>query len=275
MNRHDRRNRDQHRPLEKKSSRGKNLRFLALLGIGLGAALLILRADAKSDRVVTSPGQVKLAKLSARNLQETSELNGIDGGAKAGRAVLAAAERTKPGDDKRDGSVFIVAPFAETTSTGSSVTVAKADPQHPQSAIRIVGVRSEKAYTRREESIDDARRVARQRLAEVLQSLDPPIRVLPSDAQIADDYIVANSARDIPATPDTKEAWKAGGVDPNRQWATLDLEVSESQLRTLRAKQRLIDLGWILGAIAAALGLGYGALKLDALAKNYFTKAAA
>ena len=274
MNRHDRRERDQRRPPEK-SSRSKNLRFLALLGIGLGAALLILRVDTKSDRVVTSPGPVKLAKLNARNLQETSELNGIDGGAKAGRAVLAVAERTKPGEDTRAGAVFIVAPFAETTSTDGSVTVAKADPQHPQAAIRIVGVRSEKAYTRREESIDDARRVARQRLAEVLQSLDPPIRVLPSDAQIADDYIVANSAREIAASQDTKDAWKAGGVDPNRQWATIDLEVSESQLRTLRAKQRLIDLGWILGAIAATLGLGYGALKLDALAKNYLTKATA
>ena len=274
MNRHDRRERDQRRPPEK-SSRSKNLRFLALLGIGLGAALLILRVDTKSDRVVTSPGPVKLAKLNARTLQETSELNGIDGGAKAGRAVLAVAERTKPGEDTRAGAVFIVAPFAETTSTDGSVTVAKADPQHPQAAIRIVGVRSEKAYTRREESIDDARRVARQRLAEVLQSLDPPIRVLPSDAQIADDYIVANSAREIAASQDTKDAWKAGGVDPNRQWATIDLEVSESQLRTLRAKQRLIDLGWILGAIAATLGLGYGALKLDALAKNYLTKATA
>ena len=67
--------------------------------------------------------------------------------------------------------------------------------------------------------------------------------------------------------------WKSNSLETNRQWVTVDLEISEAQLRTLRAKQRLIDLGWILGAIAAVLSAGYVLLKLDGLAKNYLTKA--
>ena len=86
MKRHDRfdrrerdriRDRDQRPP--QKSGWGYGLRVLVLLGVGLAAVLMISRSGFKSDRVVTSPGPVKLAKLSARDLQETSALNGIDG----------------------------------------------------------------------------------------------------------------------------------------------------------------------------------------------------
>ena len=284
MNRHDRfdrrerdriRDRDQRPP--QKSGWGYGLRVLVLLGVGLAAVLMISRSGFKSNRVVTSPGPVKLAKLSARDLQETSALNGIDGGAKAGQAALVNSGKlkTSPLDVPQGGTVYIVAPLAETTSVDAGVVVTKADPQHPHAAIRIVGVRSDKPYTNRNDAIQDAHRVARQRLAEVLQSLDPPIRVLPSDEQIAGEYISASSAKDIPASQEIKDLWKSNSLETNRQWVTVDLEISEAQLRTLRAKQRLIDLGWILGAVFGALGLGYGVLKLDAVAKNYFTKSAA
>lgn len=270
MNRHDR-HRDARRT-EPKPARSYNLRFLALLGIGLGAALLISRAGYKTDRAVTSPGPVKLAKMSPRSLQETSELNGIDGGAKAGQSALVNAIKLNGAHQApQGGTVTIVGPVAELPSPDSAVTVTKADPQHPHAAIRIVGIRSDKAYTNRNHAIQDAQRVARQRLAEVLQSLDPPIRVLPSDEQIAADYVSPTSIKDVAPPQDVKELWKANNLETNRQWATVDIEVSESQLRTLRGKQRLIDLGWILGGVFGVLGLGFGALKLDSLAKNYFT----
>ena len=278
MNRHDRRDRyrEARRP-EPKPARNYNLRFLALLGVGLGAALLISRAEIKSDRAVTSPGSVKLAKMSPRNLQETSELNGIDGGAKAGQSALVNAGKLSVGAHQapQGGTVTIVGVPAVVPLGDPSVSVTKADPQHPQAAIRIAGIRSDKAYTNRNDAIQDAQRVARQRLAEVLESLDPPIRVLPSDEQIAADYVSPTSIKDVAPPPDVKELWKANNLETNRQWATVDIEVSESQLRTLRGKQRLIDLGWILGSVFGVLGLGFGALKLDSLAKNYFTKSAA
>ena len=277
MNRHDR-YREARRPEPKpKPARNYNLRFLVLLGVGLGAALLISRTPFKSDRAVTSPGPTKLAKLSPRNLQETSELNGIDGGAKAGQSALVNAAKLNAGPISAPlgGTVTIVSPIAETSNRDASVTVTKADPQHPHTAIRIAGVRSDKAYTSRADAVADAQRVARQRLAEVLQSLDPPIRVLPSDEQIAADYVSPASIKDVAPSQEVKELWKASSLDTNRQWATVDIEVSETQLRNLRGKQRLIDLGWILGGVFGVLGLGFGALKLDSLAKNLFTKSAA
>jgi hypothetical protein len=272
MHRHERRrDRERHRdqrPTPAKTGRGATLRFLVILGIGCVAALIITRSDFRHDRVVTPPGPVKMAKMSPRSLQEAAELNGIDGGAKAGQAALAQGEKVKP-EVAQAGTVFI---GTETTDANANVT--KADPLHPQAAIRIVGVRSDKAYTNRADAIADAQRAARQRLAEVLQTLDPPIRVLPSDEQIAKDYIAANSAKDVPPSPEIRDAWKASNLDANRQWATVDVEVSESQLRNLRGKQRLLDLGWILGGLAGVLVAGYGVLKLDALAKNYFMKRA-
>ena len=150
-----------------------------------------------------------------------------------------------------------------------------ASSHRPIWAIRIVGIRSDYPHTNRSEAIQDAQSVARKRLAEALASLDPPIYVVPSESQIVSDYIVANSAKDAPASQEIKDAWKAVNLDANRQWATVDLEVSESQLRNLRAKHRLYNLGLILGSIFGILGVCYGVLRLDAVAKNYFTKSAA
>ena len=274
MPRHDRRDRDRDRyrdarPRTEKPSRVLSFRVLAIMGVLAVIGIYVARSDIRPDNVVVPPAPLKIAKASPRSLQE-SELNGIEGGAKAGQAALVHADRAKP-EVAGGGTVFIV---AEPT-TDATATVAKADPLHPQAAIRIAGIRSDKAYTNREDAQRDARRAARQRLAEVLQSLDPPIQVLPSDEQIASDYIAANSAKDLPPSPEIKEAWKANNLDANRQWATVDIEVSESQLRNLRGKQRLIDLGWVLGGVFALLGAGYGVLKLDALAKNYLMKRAA
>ncbi len=274
MPRHDRRDRDRDRhrevrPRSEKPSRVLSFRVLTIMAVLGVVAIYVARSDIRPDHVIVAPGPVKIAKASPRSLQE-SELNGIEGGAKAGQAALANADRAKP-DRAGGGTVFIV---AETT-TDTTAAVTKADPLHPQAAIRIVGVRSDKAYTNREDALRDARRAARQRLAEVLQSLDPPIQVLPSDEQIAGEYVAANSAKDVPPSPEIREAWKASNLEASRQWATVDIEVSESQLRNLRGKQRLIDLGWVLGGVFAVLGAGFGVLKLDALAKNYLMKRAA
>ena len=240
-----------------------------MLGVGCVAALIITRSEIRTHSVVVAPGPVKMAKMSPRDIQAAAESNGFEGGAKAGQAVLAQGDKVKP-EAVAVSTVFIVA-----DTTDPNATVTKPDPQHPQAAIRIVGVRSDKAYTNRTDALADAHRAARQRLAEVLQSLDPPIQVLPSDEQIASDYIAANSVKDVAPSPEIRDAWKASNLDSNRQWVTVDVEVSESQLRTLRAKQRLIDLGWILGGLFGVLGAGFGVLKLDAAAKNYFTKSAA
>jgi|GEM_PF-3070700 len=256
------------RPRPEKPSRVLSFRVLVIMGVLAVVATYVARSDIRPDSVIVPPAPVKIAKAGPRALQEL-ELSGVEGGAKAGRAALANADRVRP-ELAGGGTVFIV---AETTTDPRAI-VAKADPLHPQAAIRIVGVRSDKAYTNREDAIRDARGAARQRLAEVLQSLDPPIRILPSDEQIAAEYVAANSAKDVPPSPDIKEAWQKSNLDANRQWATVDIEVSESQVRSLRGKQRLIDLGWVLGAVFAVLGTGYGVLKLDALAKNYLMKRA-
>ena len=275
--RHERRERDYYRdqrPLRQKPGWGYHFRVIAILGVVIAVTLLVSRVDIKPDRVITAPGQVKLARMNPRTLLETSELNGIDGGAKAGQSALVLAEKAKPKPTEAVAKTFIVAPISDSAAVNPTVTITKPDPQHPHAAIRIVGVRSDTAYTNRTDAILDAQRVARQKLAEVLASLEPPIYVVPSESQIMSDYIVANSAKDAPPSQEIKDAWKTVNLDTNRQWATVDLEVSESQLRNLRAKHRLYNLTWVLGSIFGVLGLCYGALRLDAIAKNYFTKSA-
>lgn len=281
MGRHERQERRERdfyrdqRPLRKKPAWGYHFRVVAILGVVIAVTLLVSRVDYKPDRVITAPGQVKLARMSPRTLLETSELNGIDGGAKAGHSALVVAEKAKPQPSEVGPKTFIVAPISDGAAGNPTVTITKPDPQHPHAAIRIVGVRSEFPHTNRTEAIQDAQRVARQKLAEVLASLDPPIYVVPSEGQIVSDYIVANSAKDAPPSQEIKDAWKVVNLDTNRQWATVDLEVSESQLRSLRAKHRLYNLGLIVGSVFGVLGLCYGALRLDAVAKNYFTKSVA
>ena len=63
MNRHDQR--DRYRPrTERPDKKGWGfLRVLTVVGIGCLAAVLFLRTGGNTDRVITPPGPVKLARM--------------------------------------------------------------------------------------------------------------------------------------------------------------------------------------------------------------------
>ena len=65
--------------------------------------------------------------------------------------------------------------------------------------------------------------------------------------------------------------WRNDGLGENRQWAEVDVEVSDSQLRGLRGQQRTADGGLVAGTALAAFAALFGFLRLDGWTKGYLT----
>jgi hypothetical protein len=247
---HDRRNSYPPSP-KRKARRGTGKRIIWLLLVGGFVAFAISRSSVSTERTATAAGPVKMSRLSARSAQETAELNGIDGGASAGVAFLAAKDKN---------NVYVV------STTKSSRTF-----DENATKLSLRDIRSATAHTNKEKALADAVAQANAQLAEALRALDPPIKYLPNEETLKTDYLAASRTQYLEASEDDKEAWKQAGLEPNRVWAKIDVEVSESQLRQLRGKDRIIaSAKWLGGAFLVIL-LGYGFLRLDALTKGHLT----
>jgi len=236
-------------PTSKPRSRGTGSRILWLLMAVGFAAFLIARTNAHSESTATAAGPVKMARLNARNVQETAELNGIEGGAAAGMAYLAA---------KESKTIYVSTP----RTIASNAT-----------KLNLRGIRSTLPHAGKEKALADAIAQAHVQLSEALLALDPPIQHLPSEETLRAEYLVPGRTVYLEASEEDQEAWKQAGLEPNRVWAKVEIEVSESQLRHLHGKDRLLGSAkWFAGAMIALL-IGFGFLRLDALTKGHLTLA--
>ena len=144
-------------------------------------------------------------------------------------------------------------------------------PAHPPPAVRVSGATSQRPYRDPTEARDDALRVARDKLCEVFAALRTPIREVPSEEELKNDYLEGESVSRLPLTDGEKAALVAAGLEEERVRVRLSVSVSEEQLRELRARQRLHDLSrWAVAALAV-LAIAYGLLRAEASSQGYFT----
>jgi len=233
-------------PKPRKRTVGTRLFWLVFV-VGC-ATLFVARTSVSTENTVTAPGPVKLSRLSPRSAQETAELNGIDAGATAGMAFLANKEK----------------------NTSYISTVSRSTPANA-TKLSLRGIRSAVPHSSKEKALADAVTQAQSELAEALRSLDPPVRYTPNEETLKADYLIPGRTIYLEASAEDQEAWKQAGLEPNRVWAKIDLEVSEGQLRQLRGKDRLFGSAkWFGGAFAAIL-IAYGFLRFDAFTRGHLT----
>jgi len=246
------------------SSVGRTFWILAVAGF---AAFCLWQYHGASE-VVAPPTVKPLARMSARDASQQVSIEGILGGARAGQEIIAK----RPSNPNRETpTVYISTAAGSSLHNDPKVYVSNIQGNHPHVAVRLERVRSEGAYRTREEAIADACRVARGRLVDVLRGLQPSIEWLPPDLSIQNEYMLANSVREIAPDADTKARWVANGLESDRIWVELDIEVSEDQLRALRGKQRITSISWYVGGLFAFLLAWLLFVKLDGYTKGYLT----
>ncbi len=264
MGRNDRR--EQQKP-QAAPSRGSMTHAIWIL-VGAAVAAFVLWEYHGAREVIAPPTVKPLARMSAREVSQQVAIEGILGGARAGQEILA---KRQPNPNRETPTVYISTSAGPSLYNDPKVSISNVQGKHPHVAIRLERVRSEGAYRKREEAIADACRVARVRLADVFQGLQPRIDWLPPDFAIQNEYMLANSVREIAPDSDTKARWVANGLESDRMWVEVDIEVSEDQLRTLRSKQRITSISWYVGGLFAFLLAWLLFLKLDGYTKGYLT----
>jgi hypothetical protein len=123
----------------------------------------------------------------------------------------------------------------------------------------------------REKALADALIVARLEISKRLGMLDSPVWIAPSLETVRNQYLRPESIRYEPVSQEAKADLIANHLDPDQWYATVDVQVSEEQIRHLRAGQRL-DSAWGVGVVALVVVAAlFGFLRLDAWTRGYLT----
>jgi len=255
------------------------------------AALAVLAAAAGcQDRSPRPPAAVRssdVRRMSPPELQAFAADGGIAAGAKAGQEAVARHEippappapLAPPAPNipttKAQGPAQVVRINREGADV--SVTVSATKPARAGArtgtppVISLTGIKSDKPYPSKERATEDALTVAQMELTKALQKLDPPVTAKPSLSTIRSEYVRRDGVREVQPSAEDRKEWAARGLDPNRVWVTVDVEVSESQVNNLRAGER-VNTAFHYGAVVfAGLLAAYGFLRLDAWTKGYLT----
>jgi hypothetical protein len=217
-----------------------------------------------------------MSGMSPHRLQTYAADKGVLGGAAAAQKELAAAHPAPPGAPDLNRTVPVNANLSRDRGHAEAVAVVsdrpggESVPGSQTPAIRL-HVRSHGAHTSKEQALNDAVIVAQEQIKEALKSLDPPVNVKPSWEKVRYQYLKPESVKEVQPSEADKDAWKAANLDTSRVWVDIDVEVSEDQVRELRADHRVGTAGWV-GAVGFLLVLAlYGFLRLDAWTRGYLT----
>lgn len=249
-------------------SSGAGKRIFGILAVGAIAAVAVSLFTASKSRVQPAPVPEKMAGMSPKRLQAHASDNGIVAGAAAAQNALALK-------DTKD---------EPTTNPNPTVQVSVRAPQTPQPlpadlthagkanlAIKL-NVRNANPEASREKAVNEALLEAQKKIVEHLRSLSPPIEETPSLETIRSEYLRSDTvAIEEVKDPELIRQWEEAKVESKRMHAKIDIEVSEDQIRKLRAGQRLESAGWIAALAFALVAALFGFLRVDGWTKGYLT----
>jgi hypothetical protein len=104
-----------------------------------------------------------------------------------------------------------------------------------------------------------------------LHELDPPVDYRPPVAVVRNEYLKRDSKLVRLPTENEKNAIAQAGYASDRQYVEYTIEVTESQVRELRTRARVVDALRGLGVLAAVSLAGFFFLRLDEWSKGYLT----
>lgn len=217
-----------------------------MLAMAIGAASItqFSRKPSAQPPRVAKP----LSTLKPRDLQEQVAEQGILGGMRAGKEVLAAAKNSK--------TAVLIATIQKGEPIQNEPQVERTDHGY-----RVTGAWSQRLYVLpqdEEAAKEDARHVALARLSEELGGLEPAVE--------------ESGFRVVKPSPDQQKLLAANDEDgANRAWVVLDVQTSDEAIRAERSKARFGQIALWVGASFLVLLVGYGFLRLDLLTKGYLT----
>jgi len=262
--------RDQRRRPEQErdpSAQGSRLRIGTILVIGAAAAFALWASAGKSGPRKPPPPEA-LGSISVKRVTEHVADHGVVGGAMAAEKELFGKTVPQSVQLQVGGrtTVTVIAPGPTITSVPTSPTL-EVNPR----SIRLGGIRSVDSHETPEAAKEDAILQAQEKLREQFALMEPPISIVPSTATIRENYLRPGSLRMIEPTQADREAWAAANIDPNRVWASVDVEIGEDGFRTLRGESRLRDAALCGGILMVVVGVLFSYLKLDGITKGWLS----
>ena len=266
---------EQRRPQPRRSS-GTKRRVLLILGISVGLAF-ILNQSRQTDRYEIEPPPIdrSIGRMSATRLQDYAADRGAVGGLLAAEKALDAMPEAQRDDDDPLRTVRVNVPASEIEAQTPLADRIMEGPRRVfenDVALRIENVKSSAPDPIRERALQDAIRVARDELAKELRAMNPPIDTVPSTREIRARYLVLDSVSEIQPSPEVRSAWERAGLDPDRVWVEINVELTSNDLRELRTNARLASTTWIgIGAMILLTALT-AFLRFDTWTRGYLTK---
>jgi hypothetical protein len=233
-------------------------------------------------------------RMSPKELTTFAAVSGVLAGAKAGKEEVARAKAEADAEHlATHGKAKIVAAVPPAPPVPAAPTPPAVVVQHGQTVISVgpnrtteraaakvpaprrpavsLGVTSDSPHKTKEEALRDALQVAQLELMKEFQKLDPPVHAKPSLAAIRSEYLRKDGVHEVHASDAQQTEWQTAGVEKDRMWVKLDIEVSEEQVQRLRAGER-VNTAFQGGAVLFAVLLAaYGFFRLDAWTKGYLT----
>ncbi len=235
-----------------KVSHGTAKRLLVILAIGAAAAVAVtLVGSRRGFREPQPPPLPKaMAKMSPKQLQSHASDNGVMGGAHAADKTMAVSI---------------------TKTTAANVAVQPDSIGGAKAGVQFVHIRSEFPHPSKEKALNDALAIARLKVIDHLRNLDPPVLAEPTLDDVRTKYMKPKSDVEIQPSKDDQAAFAKDGLEANRVWVEIDVEVTDTQVRELRSHERTGTAGWIAAGAFLLLGTLFAFLRFDAWTRGYLT----
>lgn len=226
------------------------------LSAGCGAKMDVSSSRSKKDPTRMTPGELQ------QFVSTQAALAGANAGIELTQLPTAPLPPEVPRVPPPGVTPAIVAPQFTSQSTNRTVVVSRSSTPEPRRtvppSVRFENVTSAAPYESEEDARTDALRVAARMIMEKLQQLDPPIVTNVKPNRVWYEYAVHSTAGPIPLKPEEVEALKDSKAGSNRIRYQFDVEISEPQLRELRAEGRIKNsapfvFGGLVLAMAASL----------------------